>query len=98
MERLRRPANLHKRNDNRSWVLMVVDQDARGVDPMNDVQTHFVAVCPTCSSSLRVRRAYIGQLVVCKQCNMSFRAEEADQPSTTGSGSVEAGPVVQPWP
>src|SRR5262249_27657489 len=65
---------------------------------MNDVQTHFVAVCPHCSTGLRVRRAYIGQLVVCKQCNMSFRAEEADQPSNVGSGEVGAGSPIQPWP
>lgn len=51
---------------------------------MSDAQTHFLAHCPHCSAGLRIRRAYLGQQVKCKQCDQAFVAEE---------GPVEAGGV-----
>jgi chromosome segregation ATPase len=56
---------------------------------MNDSQTHFIAVCPQCSTALKIRRVFAGQQVKCKHCEQKFVAEDTDAPGTTGS--VEAG-------
>ena len=58
---------------------------------MNATQTHFVAVCPHCSTGLKVRRVYLGQRVVCKQCSRHFMGEERDGLSTMTFGEGEAG-------
>lgn len=60
---------------------------------MNATQTHFVAVCPHCSTGLKVRRVYLGQPVACKQCSRQFLGEERDEPGTSafGEGEVVAG-------
>jgi len=63
---------------------------------MSDSQTHFIAKCPHCSSSLKVRRIYLGQTVACKQCGHSFIGNEAQQPSAVGSGANAARPIAQP--
>ncbi len=45
--------------------------------------------CPHCNSSLRVRRAYIGGVVRCKQCNQDFLVPppEGTQPAAFSDGS-----------
>ncbi len=58
---------------------------------MNATQTHFVTVCPNCSTGLKVRRVYLGQQVVCKQCSETFLGEEGNGQSTIGFGEGGAG-------
>jgi uncharacterized protein (DUF983 family) len=65
---------------------------------MNAAQTHFVAVCPHCSTGLKIRRVYLGQRVVCKQCSQSFMGEEREGPSTMAFGEGEAGARVPASP
>jgi DNA-directed RNA polymerase subunit M/transcription elongation factor TFIIS len=65
---------------------------------LNDVPTHFVTFCPRCSTGLRVRSAYKGQQVQCKQCNDTFPAEEADGPHTTNSNGGGAVLLAQARP
>ncbi len=59
---------------------------------MNDTQTHFVAVCPHCSTALRIRRVFAGQQVQCKHCEKTFVAEDAESPGTAGSVDGGASP------
>src|ERR1700734_1352678 len=73
---------------------MVVGPDAGELACMNATQTHFIAVCPHCSAGLKVRRVYLGQRVVCKQCSQDFIGEERDGPSTMAFGGGEAGARV----
>ena len=56
--------------------------------PMNETQTHFVAVAPIARPTLRIRRVFVGQQVQCKHCKEKFAARETDDPGTVGS--VEA--------
>jgi len=65
---------------------------------LNDVPMHFVTFCPRCSTGLRVRSAYKGQQVQCKQCNDTFPAEEADGPHTTNSNGGRAVLLAQARP
>jgi hypothetical protein len=58
---------------------------------MNATQTHFVAICPNCSSKLRVKRIFLGEPIVCKQCGQPFPCAEADQPSIADFGESAAG-------
>ena len=70
---------------------MVVGSDAGELACMNATQSHFVTVCPHCLTGLKVRRAYLGQPVVCKQCSEQFMGKELDGPSTIVFGAGEAG-------
>jgi predicted Zn finger-like uncharacterized protein len=72
--------------------------ECTGDPPMNDPQTHFVAVCPHCSTTLRIRRVLAGQLVRCKHCEKTFVAEETDAPDTKGSDEATAQPTPPPSP
>jgi predicted Zn finger-like uncharacterized protein len=65
---------------------------------MNETQTHFVAVCPHCSTSLRVRREFHGQQVRCKRCDQVFLAEEAVEPGIMAPGEEKAIPPNAPPP
>ncbi len=70
--------------------------ECTGYLPMNDPQTHFVAVCSHCSTALKVRRVFAGQAVRCKHCEKTFVAEETDVPDTKGSEETVAQPVPDP--
>ena len=63
---------------------------------MIDSQTHFIAACPHCSAGLKVRRAYLGQQVRCKQCNAVFTAEEGPAGGEAVSGETRAWPGSSP--
>ncbi len=63
---------------------------------MNDTQTHFVAVCPHCSTALKIRRVFVGQQVQCKHCEKAFVAEDAGLPGTVETGEAAAHPVQTP--
>lgn len=70
---------------------MVGGLDAGELACMNATQTHFVTVCPHCSTGLKVRRVYLGQQVVCKHCRLEFLGEAGDRTSTMTFGNGEAG-------
>ncbi len=63
---------------------------------MIDTQTHFIAACPHCSAGLKVRRAYLGQQVRCKQCNAVFTAEEGPVGGEAVPGETRAWPGSNP--
>jgi predicted nucleic acid-binding Zn-ribbon protein len=63
---------------------------------MNATQSHFVTVCPNCSTGLKVRRAYLDHPVVCKQCSVQFLGKEVEGPSTMVFGEGEAGARTPP--
>jgi len=65
---------------------------------MNETRAHFIAVCPNCSASLRVNRQHVGQHVICKHCEHTFRAMMANEPINPSSGESTAGPLIQPLP
>ena len=44
---------------------------------MNEAQSQFIAVCPECSTILRVNFSKLGQHVRCSQCHHTFVAGEA---------------------
>ncbi len=58
---------------------------------MLDTLTHFIAHCPRCSSGLKIRRAYLGQQVRCKQCDEIFVAAEGQD------GGGDATETIRPW-
>jgi len=74
------------------------DERLPNILPMNETRTHFIAVCPNCSASLRVNRKHIGQDVICNHCKHTFRAGKTDEPITPSSGEGMAGPSIQPAP
>ena len=41
---------------------------------MSEMSSHFVAVCPNCLVSLRIKHAWSGNYVQCKHCEHKFRA------------------------
>ena len=62
---------------------------------MSDFQTHFLVVCPSCSSTLRIKRKSAGKEIQCKACNHAFVAIDAGNLTTPDSGFVTA-PLPQP--
>ncbi|QEH32031.1 Chromosome partition protein Smc [Aquisphaera giovannonii] len=46
---------------------------------MSETPAHFVAVCPSCLSSLRIRSVYDGAQVRCKHCDHKFRVFSPDR-------------------
>ncbi len=63
---------------------------------MSDPQSHFVTICPQCSSALKVRRIYLGQIVACKQCKHTFMGTETEEPTAVIPGAQATGPSAQP--
>jgi len=63
---------------------------------MSEMPSHFLAVCPNCLVSLRVRVAYSGSHVRCKHCEHKFRAFAPDHPVTPSSEEYQAGPLNTP--
>jgi hypothetical protein len=61
---------------------------------MCDAQSHFFSHCPHCSAGLRIRRAYLGQQVCCKQCDQVFVAAEGPNEG----GGVPAATLALPLP
>jgi chromosome segregation ATPase/DNA-directed RNA polymerase subunit RPC12/RpoP len=62
---------------------------------MSEPQPKFITICPRCSSALKVRRVYLGQMVACKQCNHSFVGVEVDGPIATITGSYTTESLAQ---
>jgi len=62
---------------------------------MSETHSHFVTVCPNCSTKLRVNRKHIGQDVTCKHCEHTFRAGQTNDPIAPSSGEGMAGPSIQ---
>ncbi len=60
---------------------------------MSETPTHFVAVCPNCLVTLKVRLAYSGSHVRCKHCDHKFRAFRPDDMATPGSVEYQSGPL-----
>ncbi len=63
---------------------------------MSEMPSHFVAVCPNCLVSLKVRLAYSGSHVRCKHCEHKFRAFGPDHSVTPSSEEYQAGPLTTP--
>jgi len=63
---------------------------------MSETPSHFVAVCPNCLVSLKVRLVYSGSLVRCKHCEYKFQAFAPDHPVTPTSEEYQAGPLTTP--
>ena len=57
---------------------------------MSEMSSHFVAVCPNCLVSLRIKHAYSGSHVRCKHCEHKFRALAPDFMATPGSDEFSA--------
>ncbi len=53
---------------------------------MSETELKFITICPRCSSALKVRRVYLGQMVACKQCSHSFVGVEVDAPFAVMTG------------
>jgi chromosome segregation ATPase len=62
---------------------------------MYDAQSHFFYHCPHCSAGLRIRRAYLGQQVCCKQCDQVFVAAEGPDEGGGGPGTMPAPPLPE---
>jgi chromosome segregation ATPase len=60
---------------------------------MYDTQSHFSSHCPHCSAGLRIRRAYLGQQVCCKQCDQVFVALEGPDEGGGVPGATPALPL-----
>jgi DNA-directed RNA polymerase subunit RPC12/RpoP len=62
---------------------------------MSESSTHFVAVCPNCLVTLKVKEGYSGHYVRCKHCDQKFRALAPDflVPTTPSSEEYAAGPI-----
>jgi predicted Zn finger-like uncharacterized protein len=60
---------------------------------MSEMPSHFVAVCPNCLVSLKVRLAYSGSHVRCKHCEHTFRALGPDHSVAPSSEEYQAGPL-----
>jgi predicted Zn finger-like uncharacterized protein len=56
---------------------MSVGPVPQGAHPVNDAQNQFIAVCPECSTLLKVNVNKLGQNVRCSQCHHTFVAGEA---------------------
>jgi DNA-directed RNA polymerase subunit RPC12/RpoP len=52
----------------------------RGRKAMDETPSQFIAVCPNCLISLRVKYAWSGRHVCCKHCNHKFQALAPDFP------------------
>jgi len=63
---------------------------------MSEKPSHFVAVCPNCLVSLKVRLAYSGSHVRCKHCDHKFRTLGPDHSVTPRSEEYQAGPLNTP--
>jgi len=63
---------------------------------MSEKPSHFVAVCPNCLVSLKVRLAYSGSHVRCKHCEHKFRAFGPGHTVTPSSEEFQAGPLNTP--
>ena len=57
---------------------------------MNDAQGQFIAVCPECSTILKVSVNKLGQNVRCSQCHQTFVAGEALESASQRSGERTA--------
>ena len=67
----------------------------QGDHPVNDAQSQFIAVCPECSTILKVNVNKLGQNVRCSQCHHTFIAGEAIDTGSRRSGG-RADPSVAP--
>ncbi len=65
---------------------------------MSEPESHFVAICPRCSITLKVRRTLLGQMVACKQCGHAFVGALAEQSTTRQAGSVPGEIAIHAWP
>ena len=72
--------------------MMLVRPVPQGDQPVNDAQNQFIAVCPECSTILKVSVNKLGQNVRCSQCRQTFIAGEAIVPS---SQHPAVGPSLQ---
>jgi len=63
---------------------------------MSETPSHFVAVCPNCLVSLKVRLTYSGSHVRCKHCEHKFRAFAPDHLVTPSSEEYQVGPLNTP--
>ena len=63
---------------------------------MNDTPAHFIAVCPSCLTGLRVNYEYSGRMVRCRHCDEAFRPFSPDFGSASGSAEYAVGPVGAP--
>jgi hypothetical protein len=54
--------------------------------------TYISISCPVCRRSLKVRRAYVGETVVCRYCDESFQVAAPDVPTVTTSADASPGP------
>src|SRR5208337_2601756 len=63
---------------------------------MSEKPSHFVAVCPNCLVSLKVRLVYSGSPVRCKHCDHKFCALGPDHSVTPSSEKYQAGPLNTP--
>ena len=63
---------------------------------MNDNPAHFIAVCPSCLTGLRVNYEYSGRMVRCRHCDEAFRPLSPDFGSASGSAEYAVGPVGVP--
>ncbi len=57
--------------------MILVGPVSQGDHPVNDAQNQFIAVCPECSTILKVNVNKLGQNVRCSQCHHTFIAGEA---------------------
>jgi predicted Zn finger-like uncharacterized protein len=71
--------------------MMLVGPVPQGAHPVNDAQNQFIAVCPECSTILKVNVNKLGQNVRCSQCRHTFIAGEAID---TGNRRPEDGPAA----
>jgi predicted Zn finger-like uncharacterized protein len=82
--------NDHVRCDDTGTFAETAGEDRTGSSSQPVLQPARVIVhCPHCKSTLRVRRAYIGGLVRCKQCDQDFllAPPEGTQPPAFSGGS-----------
>ena len=63
---------------------------------MNDTQKQFIAVCPQCSTILRVGFNHLGRNVCCQQCHYTFVAGEAIDSAAEQAGGRMDGPSSAP--
>ena len=58
---------------------------------MSDSLTHFIATCPKCFAQLKVKVAYLGKPIRCKQCEHTFTGTGANEPSEASSPATTVG-------
>ncbi len=61
---------------------------------MGESEFKFITICPRCSSALKVRRVYLGQMVACKQCSHSFVGIEVEAPLAVMPGLYGSEPLA----